>query len=198
MDRFELRGSDVYEMPGPLDYASLFAIASLPARSFAIRRGRDGAVGLEEEADLFAVIRAGTSGAPPVRELRRDGGALHPRGGRRPGSHHHQDDGVPPRRRHAVRVLADQGRGERQAGRLPGGAEGSLRRGTQPALGGRAAEGRCARDPRRARPQDAHQAGAGGAAGGRRAAHLRARRHRQLPRQDCAHVHDYGCSPATR
>jgi len=60
MDRFELRGSDVYEMPGPLDYASLFAIASLPVAEL-----RDPPwspmvpVGLEEEADLFAVIRAG-------------------------------------------------------------------------------------------------------------------------------------------
>ena len=60
MDRFELRASDVYEMPGPLDYASLFAIASLPAAEL-----RDPPwspmvpVGLEEEADLFAVIRAG-------------------------------------------------------------------------------------------------------------------------------------------
>jgi polyphosphate kinase len=47
-------------MPGPLDYASLFAIASLPAAEL-----RDPPwspmvpVGLEEEADLFAVIRAG-------------------------------------------------------------------------------------------------------------------------------------------
>ena len=60
MDRFELRDSDVYEMPGPLDYTSLFAIAGLPAAEL-----RDPPwspmvpVGLEEDADLFAVIRAG-------------------------------------------------------------------------------------------------------------------------------------------
>ncbi len=60
MDRFELRDSDVYEMPGPLDYSSLFAIAALPAAEL-----RDPPwsplvpVGLEEDADLFAVIRAG-------------------------------------------------------------------------------------------------------------------------------------------
>lgn len=60
MDRFELRASDVYELPGPLDYTSLFAIASLPAPEL-----RDPpwsplvpAV-LDDEADLFAVIRAG-------------------------------------------------------------------------------------------------------------------------------------------
>jgi polyphosphate kinase len=60
MSRFELRESDVYELPGPLDYSSLFAIASLPVPEL-----RDPPwspvlpMGLEEEADLFAVIRAG-------------------------------------------------------------------------------------------------------------------------------------------
>jgi polyphosphate kinase len=60
MDRFELRDSDVFELPGPLDYTSLFGIASLPVPEL-----RDPPwspmvpMGLEEEADLFAVIRAG-------------------------------------------------------------------------------------------------------------------------------------------
>ena len=60
MDRFELRDSDVYELPGPLDYASLFEIASLP-----IPELRDPPwspmvpLVLDDEADLFAVIRAG-------------------------------------------------------------------------------------------------------------------------------------------
>jgi polyphosphate kinase len=60
MDRFELRDSDVFELPGPLDYTSLFSIASLPVPEL-----RDPPwapmvpLGLEDEADLFAVIRAG-------------------------------------------------------------------------------------------------------------------------------------------
>jgi len=60
MDRFELRDSDVYELDGLLDYRSLFAIASLPIAAL-----RDPPwspvvpMGLEEEVDLFAVIRAG-------------------------------------------------------------------------------------------------------------------------------------------
>jgi polyphosphate kinase len=60
MDRFELRDSDVFELPGPLDYTSLFGLASLPVPEL-----RDSPwspmvpMGLEEEADLFAVIRAG-------------------------------------------------------------------------------------------------------------------------------------------
>jgi polyphosphate kinase len=60
MDRFELRDSDVYELPGPLDYTTLFAIASLPVPEL-----RDPPwsplvpLVLDDEADLFAVIRAG-------------------------------------------------------------------------------------------------------------------------------------------
>jgi polyphosphate kinase len=60
MDRFDLRDSDVYELPGPLDYTALFAIASLP-----IPELRDPPwsplvpLALDDEADLFAVIRAG-------------------------------------------------------------------------------------------------------------------------------------------
>jgi polyphosphate kinase len=60
MDRFELRDSDVFELTGPLDYTSLFQVASLPVPEL-----RDPPwspmvpTGLDEEADLFAVIRAG-------------------------------------------------------------------------------------------------------------------------------------------
>ncbi len=60
MDRFELRDSDVYELAGLLDYTALFELASLP-----IPELRDPPwapmvpLGLDEEADLFAVIRAG-------------------------------------------------------------------------------------------------------------------------------------------
>ena len=60
MDRFDLRDSDVYEMPGLLDYTTLFEIASLP-----IPELRDPPwtpmipLGLDEEADLFAAVRAG-------------------------------------------------------------------------------------------------------------------------------------------
>jgi polyphosphate kinase len=59
-DRFELRDSDVYELPGLLDYATLFQIASLP-----IPQLRDPPwtpmvpLGLDADADLFSVIRAG-------------------------------------------------------------------------------------------------------------------------------------------
>jgi polyphosphate kinase len=60
IDRFELRDSDVYQLSGLLDYTSLFAIASLPVAEL-----RDPPwsplvpLVLDDEADLFAVIRAG-------------------------------------------------------------------------------------------------------------------------------------------
>jgi polyphosphate kinase len=60
MDQFELRDSDVYELPGLLDYTTLFEIASLPVPAL-----RDAPwtpmvpAGLDAEADLFAAIRSG-------------------------------------------------------------------------------------------------------------------------------------------
>ena len=60
MSRFELRDSDVFELPGLLDYTALFQLASLPMPE--LRDSPWSPVvprGLDEEADLFAVIRAG-------------------------------------------------------------------------------------------------------------------------------------------
>lgn len=60
VQHFNLRSSDVYELPGLLDYTVLFQIASLPIANL-----RDTPWtpmvphGLEEESDLFASIRAG-------------------------------------------------------------------------------------------------------------------------------------------
>ena len=60
VDQFELRESDVYELPGLLDYTTLFELASLPVPQL-----RDAPwtpmvpLGLDAEADLFSVIRAG-------------------------------------------------------------------------------------------------------------------------------------------
>jgi polyphosphate kinase len=58
--RFELREGDVYELPGILDYTSLFEIASLPVPEL-----RDPPwtplppLGIDADADIFASIRAG-------------------------------------------------------------------------------------------------------------------------------------------
>ena len=60
VDRFGLRESDVYELPGPLDYTSLFEIASLPLPEL---RDLPWAPvvppGFDPEGDIFATIRAG-------------------------------------------------------------------------------------------------------------------------------------------
>jgi polyphosphate kinase len=58
--RFELRDSDVYELPGMLDYSGLFELASLPMPEL-----RDPPwtpqvpPGLEPDADIFGAIRGG-------------------------------------------------------------------------------------------------------------------------------------------
>jgi polyphosphate kinase len=58
--RFELRDGDVYELPGILDYASLFEIASLPVPEL-----RDSPwtplppIGIDADSDIFSSIRAG-------------------------------------------------------------------------------------------------------------------------------------------
>jgi polyphosphate kinase len=60
VSRFELRDGDVYELPGILDYTSLFEIASLPVPEL-----RDPPwtplppLGMDAEEDIFASIRAG-------------------------------------------------------------------------------------------------------------------------------------------
>jgi polyphosphate kinase len=60
VDTFELRESDVYELPGMLDYSGLFQIAALP-----IPELRDAPwtplppPGIDPEGDIFASIRAG-------------------------------------------------------------------------------------------------------------------------------------------
>ena len=60
MSRFELREGDVYELPGQLDYTTLFEIASLPVPELRDKPWTPMVPpALDEEADLFALIRAG-------------------------------------------------------------------------------------------------------------------------------------------
>jgi len=109
MDQFELRDSDVYELPGLLDYTTLFGIASLPVAQL-----RDPTwtpmipLGLDPESDLFALIRAGDVLVHhPYESFDAKRGAVHPGRGGRPGHDDHQDDRVSARRRHAIRAFAD-------------------------------------------------------------------------------------------
>ena len=112
--------------------------------SCATRRGRRSTPpALDGDANIFDAIRAGDLLVHhPVRKLRRQRRAVHPRRGRRSAHRRDQDDGVSRRRRHAVRALADQGGRSGQAGRLRHRAEGAVRRGAQPALGRGARTGR--------------------------------------------------------
>ena len=74
-----------------------------------------------------------------------------------------QDDRVPHVRRLGARAGADRGGRARQAGGLPRGAEGALRRAPQHRLGARARGGGRARGARAAGAEDAREGAAGGA-----------------------------------
>ena len=110
-------------------------------------------------------------------------------GRRRPERARDQADRVPHERRLAARAGADPRRRARQAGGLPRGAQGALRRAREHRLGARAGGGGRARRLRPADAQDARQVHPDRPPRGRRRAPLRARRHRQLPPEDGAAVH---------
>ena len=108
--------------------------------------------------------------------------------GPRPGRDRDQDDGLPHERRVAARSRPDRGSGQRQADGVPRRAESSLRRAAEHRVVARA---RAIRSPRRLRLPDAEDPREDDArrpARRRRAAALRPRRHRQLPRADGARL----------
>ena len=108
----------------------------------------------------------------PSKQRRTPGAA----GGGGPGRPRGQDDGVPDLGRLRTRAVTDRSGRARQAGGLPGGAEGPLRRAAQHRLGARARGGRRARGARSPRPQDPRQGPARGAARGPRRPPLRSHR----------------------
>ena len=115
-------------------------------------------------ADMLAAMRARRPArAPPVPLVRRQRRALRAAGRGRPGRARDQDDRVPHLRRLGARAVADRGGRARQAGGLPGGAEGALRRAPQHRLGALARGGGRARGARAARAEDAREGAARGA-----------------------------------
>ena len=98
----------------------------------------------------------------------------------------------------ALVPLADRGGRARQAGRVPGGAEGALRRAPQHRLGEVAGRGGRPRGARAARAEDPRQGAAGGAARGRRACATTCTwaPATTTPRRR-ASTRTSGCSPAT-
>ena len=134
--------------------------------------------------DVLAAMRARRPPRPPpLRLVRRLGAAPDRAGRRRPRRARDQADRLPHQRRHAARAGADPRLGARQAGGLPGGAQGALRRAGQHPVGAQAGGGGRARRLRPARAQDPRQVRPDRAPRGRRRAPLRARRHGQLPRR---------------
>ena len=126
---------------------------------------------------------------PSVRLVRDLGRALRRAGGRRPRRARDQDDRVPHDRRHAARARADPRHRARQAGGVPGRAQGALRRAREHPVGARAGGGGRPRRLRAPGAQDARQVPARRAPRGRRRAPLRPHRDRQLPPADGAPVH---------
>jgi hypothetical protein len=197
---------DVFRRAGPLEYQDLHAIAALPRpdlretpwrpvvpRCCGIsRRSRrcaasgpgaaPGRFGHADGDDLRADPRGRHPAAPSVRVVRGVGGAVHLRGGRRPGRRRDQADDLPHEPRFAVRALADPRRGEREERRVPRRAARPLRRAAQCRVRPPArARGR-ARRVRRRGAQDPLQVLARRPARARRGRlghpHLRAHRHR--------------------
>ena len=189
--RFELRDSDVYELPDMLDYSGLFQIASLPIPGL-----RDPAwtplppLGIDADSDIFSAIRAGDvlvhhpyeSFDASVERFIRDA-ADDPGTTTIKMTVYRLGDDTP-----FVRSLIKAAENGKQVACLVElkarfdeernlhWAEELQKAGDHVIYGMRG-------------PQDAHQAGAGRAPRGRRPAQLRPHRHRQLPRQDRAHVH---------
>ena len=183
--------AEVYPLPGPLDLTGLFGIARAgPARAEVpqVHRGhpprpRRGRVRLRAR-HLRRAARARRAAAPPVRLVLHLRPGLPGAGGGRPGRARDQADAVPDLGRLADSRRADRRRRVRQAGPRPGRDQGPLRRAGQHQVGAQAGGGRlpCRLRPRR--PEDPLQAVAGGPPGGRHAAPLLPRRHRQLPPED--------------
>ena len=137
-----------------------------------------------EDHDMFAVIRQGDVLVHhPFDSFSDVGRALRRAGRQRPGRARDQADRVPHERRLAARAGADPRDRARQAGGLPRGAEGALRRAREHHVGAQARGGGRPRRLRHADAEDARQVPARRAPRGRRRAPLRARRHRQLPRR---------------
>ena len=195
----DLAPGDVYEIAGMLDLTALDALADLDLPALQLPPWHpvtphrllphDG----DEEADVFAAIRAGDLLVHhPYEILRRLRPALHRAGRRRPGRADHQADALPHERRFAHRQGAHPGRREGQAGRRAGGDQGPLRRAGEHRVGARPGARRRPRGVRAGGPEDALEDGARGAPRGPRAAPLRAHRDGQLQPAHGAHVRGSG------
>ena len=144
--------------------------------------------GRREAGPVRGDAPAGRARPLPVRVVRGERRAVRRAGRQGPGRARDQDDRVPDLGRLRARSVTDRGVRGGQAGGLPGGAEGALRRAPEHHVGARTGGGGRACRARPAGRQDARQGPARGEARGRRRQALPERRHRQLPREDRAHL----------
>ena len=183
----------VYEVHGMLDLADLDQLVALdrPELKYEPSLGATPArlAHVKEPRDLFARDPPRRLPRPPaVRVVRGELRGVRPGRRGRPGRDRDEDGRLPHERRQPARPGADRVRRGRQAERLPRRAEGALRRAPQHRVVARARGGGRPRRLRLPRPEGARQDDARRAPRGRRAAPLRPRRHRQLPRGDRALV----------
>ena len=187
---------EVYELPAPLDHTGLHLIADLDRSSlqyprFVASTPRQLAeVESATPADMFAKIRERDILLHhPYDSFSHERADVPAAGRGRPAGARDQADALPHVGRLPDRRRPDRRRRGRQAGPRAGRDQGAFRRAEQHLLGPQARAGGRPRGLRHRRPQDALQAVAGRASGGRRPAPLLPHRHRQLQPEDGAPLH---------
>ena len=155
VEALEMVDDEVVVIDGLLDMVDLWEIHGIDGhnelRDRALDAGHPAGVQrprLRPPRRVRRDARARPAGAPPVRLVRLERRALRAAGRGGPRRAGDQDDRVPHLGRLGPRAVADRGRGARQAGGLPGGAQGALRRAAQHRLGARAGGGGRARGAR--------------------------------------------------
>ena len=190
-----VKAHEVFHVEGLLDLGDLWQIVNLPGLQGAARPAVDAgdaaapAGRRRPGGRVRRHARRRPARAPPLRLLRHLGRALRRAGRRRPRRAGDQADRVPDLGRLAARPRAHPRVRARQAGGVPGRAQGPLRRAREHPVGQGAGGGGRARHLRHPVAEDPRQGDPRRAPRGRRRAPLRAHRDRQLPPQDRAAVH---------
>ena len=198
VEAMNIGAQQVFETPGLIgldDLTDVYSRSGLPRAPLSALAGRHPAAVPAGEPDPprgRRLLRDAPGRHPrpsPLRLLHELGRALRSQGGRGPERPRDQADGLSDERRLAAGPGADRGLGAGQAGGLPGGAQGALRRERQHRLGEGTGGGGGPRRLRHPRPEDPRQVRPGRTPGGRRSPQLRPHRDRQLQPEDRADLH---------
>ena len=182
--------TQIYRVESPLDLSELRELAAIDRPELTLEPWipaippRLAAAQIESPRDLRRDPARRRPRAPAVRLVPGELRGVRAGGGARSERHRDEDGRVPDERRQRARRLADPVRRGGEAVGLPRRAQGPVRRAAQHRV---VAGARAGRRPRRVRipgPQDPREDDADRPPRGRRAAPLRAHRHRQLPRRD--------------